>query len=401
MSENPGNPRLERRDTENRTRVLPNASQGDFKSALFTLLNYPRLLNGMPCPCSSGVGSPTCNRRVVGSRSSPSAADFQFACRAGNLSASRSNLSSSTSTQLQLPPRRTGFNPQPGHCRISASESCRMMPLFGGFSRDHLFPPPFNSGAVAYAPRFTLIGSQDLDVKSRPNLRTHSLLDVNTARLARRSDEALGVRVSVARIAPSLLYLERAGLHHRLKIRYTRSRWLLTTNLRVPTLNCFSANTPSGNGMLGQRSRVERVNRRPAASRKQLVQLQACARKNCDRLHTVERFPTQTDTARLPPGRTGFIPRGRVTPGFSRVGILPDDAVGRWVFSGVSRLPRHFISALLHAQSPSSALKTSLLEPPKYHLHSLPTLIKEEKKGGGDSYQLWSLIATTRSDSKS
>ncbi|KAJ8893683.1 hypothetical protein PR048_006283 [Dryococelus australis] len=34
--------------------------------------------------------------------------------------------------------------------------------------------------------------------------------DGNTARLARRSDEALGVRVSVARIAPSLLDLERA-----------------------------------------------------------------------------------------------------------------------------------------------------------------------------------------------
>ncbi|KAJ8889205.1 hypothetical protein PR048_008703 [Dryococelus australis] len=33
---------------------------------------------------------------------------------------------------------------------------------------------------------------------------------VNTARLARRSDEALGVRISVARIAPSLLDLERA-----------------------------------------------------------------------------------------------------------------------------------------------------------------------------------------------
>ncbi|KAJ8877309.1 hypothetical protein PR048_021763 [Dryococelus australis] len=37
--------------------------------------------------------------------------------------------------------------------------------------------------------------------------------DGNTARLARRSDEALGVRVSVARIAPSLLDLGSAGSH--------------------------------------------------------------------------------------------------------------------------------------------------------------------------------------------
>ncbi|KAJ8867590.1 hypothetical protein PR048_031392 [Dryococelus australis] len=35
-------------------------------------------------------------------------------------------------------------------------------------------PPPLNSGAAPYSPRFTLIDSQDLGVKSRPNLSTHS-----------------------------------------------------------------------------------------------------------------------------------------------------------------------------------------------------------------------------------
>ncbi|KAJ8872296.1 hypothetical protein PR048_025900 [Dryococelus australis] len=33
---------------------------------------------------------------------------------------------------------------------------------------------------------------------------------------------------------------------------------------------------------------------------------------------------------------------------FSHVGIVPDDAVGRWVFSGISRFPRSFIPVLLH-----------------------------------------------------
>ncbi|KAJ8866964.1 hypothetical protein PR048_032826 [Dryococelus australis] len=49
--------------------------------------------------------------------------------------------------------------------------------------------------------------------------------------------------------------------------------------------------------------------------------------------------------------------------GFSRVRIVQDDAVGRQVFSGISRFPRLFIPALLHnpLQSPSSALKTSML----------------------------------------
>ncbi|KAJ8894348.1 hypothetical protein PR048_006976 [Dryococelus australis] len=61
-------------------------------------------------------------------------------------------------------------------------------------------------------------------------------------------------------------------------------------------------------------------------------------------------------------GEPGSIP-GRATPGFSRVGIVPDDAARRRVFSEISRFPRPCISALLHSQVllPSSALKTSLL----------------------------------------
>ncbi|KAJ8890882.1 hypothetical protein PR048_010391 [Dryococelus australis] len=57
---------------------------------------------------------------------------------------------------------------------------------------------------------------------------------------------------------------------------------------------------------------------------------------------------------------SGSIP-GRVT-GFSQVGIVPDDAVGLWVFSGISRPPPLHSSATPYSlQSPSSALKTSLL----------------------------------------
>ncbi|KAJ8870092.1 hypothetical protein PR048_029103 [Dryococelus australis] len=58
-------------------------------------------------------------------------------------------------------------------------------------------------------------------------------------------------------------------------------------------------------------------------------------------------------------GESGSIP-GRATPGFSLVGIVPDNAAGQLVFSGISRFPRPFIPTLLHAHltSPSSALKT-------------------------------------------
>ncbi|KAJ8881458.1 hypothetical protein PR048_017939 [Dryococelus australis] len=60
-------------------------------------------------------------------------------------------------------------------------------------------------------------------------------------------------------------------------------------------------------------------------------------------------------------GEQSSIP-GRVTPAFSHVGIVPDDAAGRWVFWGISRFPCPFIPALFHTHllSPSSALKTSV-----------------------------------------
>ncbi|KAJ8870501.1 hypothetical protein PR048_029524 [Dryococelus australis] len=45
--------------------------------------------------------------------------------------------------------------------------------VFSGISS---FPPPFHSGADPYSPCFTLIGSRDLDLKSRPNLSTHSIV---------------------------------------------------------------------------------------------------------------------------------------------------------------------------------------------------------------------------------
>ncbi|KAJ8865829.1 hypothetical protein PR048_033351 [Dryococelus australis] len=66
----------------------------------------------------------------------------------------------------RLAPRRARF----GFRRIFA----RGNRWSAGFLRDLPFPPPLHSGAASYSPRFTLIGSQDNDVKSRPNLFTHS-----------------------------------------------------------------------------------------------------------------------------------------------------------------------------------------------------------------------------------
>ncbi|KAJ8878046.1 hypothetical protein PR048_022509 [Dryococelus australis] len=53
-------------------------------------------------------------------------------------------------------------------------ESCRTMSLVGGFSRGSPVIPSLSFRRRSI-PRFTPIGSHDLDVKSRPNIFTHSL----------------------------------------------------------------------------------------------------------------------------------------------------------------------------------------------------------------------------------
>ncbi|KAJ8875088.1 hypothetical protein PR048_022979 [Dryococelus australis] len=186
------------------------------------------------------------------------------------------------------PPTKTNRAQSPaGSPDFCKWASCRTMPLVGGFSRGSpaSSAPSFRHRSMITS--ITLIRSQDLAVKSCPNLFTHyngntlwvytnqvrargppegrcgiwprdvartefkgekygstprkatghrkrplrltyaktrgpnparrvrrpaiQRYDGNTARLARRSDEALDVRVSVARIAPSLLDLGRAA----------------------------------------------------------------------------------------------------------------------------------------------------------------------------------------------
>ncbi|KAJ8878498.1 hypothetical protein PR048_019076 [Dryococelus australis] len=86
-----------------------------------------------------------------------------------------------------FPPRRAGFYSRRGRSRIFARGT---MPLAGRFSRGSPVSP-----ALAF---------------HRCSILTSPTTTETLARLARRSDKALGVRVTVARIAPSLLDLGRA-----------------------------------------------------------------------------------------------------------------------------------------------------------------------------------------------
>ncbi|KAJ8868508.1 hypothetical protein PR048_030036 [Dryococelus australis] len=85
--------------------------------------------------------------------------------------------------------------------------------------------------------------------------------------------------------------------------------------------------------------------------------------KNIPNLFTHSRATVAKRLACSPPTKANRVQSlGRTTTGISLLGIVPDDAAGRRVFSGVSRFPRPFILALLHTHlSPSSALQTSLL----------------------------------------
>ncbi|KAJ8871180.1 hypothetical protein PR048_027486 [Dryococelus australis] len=87
-------------------------------------------------------------------------------------------------------------------------------------------------------------------------------------------------------------------------------------------------------------------------------------------------------------GETGSIPSA-VAPGFSHVGIVPDDAAGQRIFSGISHFPRRCIPVLLHyhLSSPSSALNKSMLRathiPPSPYILLLRYLSTSPSEGCG------------------
>ncbi|KAJ8886093.1 hypothetical protein PR048_012302 [Dryococelus australis] len=79
-------------------------------------------------------------------------------------------------TQLSEPgliPRGVAYGNRAGRCRLSV-----------GFLGDLPFPLPFHSGTASS----TLIGSQELDVKSRPNRFTHTPLCMSLFSLTNKSE---------------------------------------------------------------------------------------------------------------------------------------------------------------------------------------------------------------------
>ncbi|KAJ8887415.1 hypothetical protein PR048_013630 [Dryococelus australis] len=108
-------------------------------------------------------------------------------------------------------------------------ESCRMMPLVGGFSRGFPVSSSLSFQHCSIYTSIILIGSQDLDVKSRPNLFTHSAFSLEEGNggysdvtpVTRLSPETLGTlelkilnytdQYFGARIRPSNISLRKPG----------------------------------------------------------------------------------------------------------------------------------------------------------------------------------------------
>ncbi|KAJ8898127.1 hypothetical protein PR048_003487 [Dryococelus australis] len=82
------------------------------------------------------------------------------------------------SLACRLPPRRTGLNPPRSLRDFRMWESCRTMPLVGGSSRGYHVFSALSFRRCSILTSLTLINSQDLAVKSRPNLFTHSLNEI-------------------------------------------------------------------------------------------------------------------------------------------------------------------------------------------------------------------------------
>ncbi|KAJ8870018.1 hypothetical protein PR048_029029 [Dryococelus australis] len=94
-----------------------------------------------------------------------------------------------------------GSNPGSSNVGIMLHDAARRRVFSGGIR----FFPPFHSGAAPFSPRFTL-SSQDLAVKSRPNLSVHNVINLNA------TGAALGERLACSPSTKANLVQSPAGL---------------------------------------------------------------------------------------------------------------------------------------------------------------------------------------------
>ncbi|KAJ8897435.1 hypothetical protein PR048_002781 [Dryococelus australis] len=167
-------------------------------------------------------------------------------------------------------------------------ESCRTMPLVGGFSRE--------------SPIFPALSFRRCSVLT--SLHPHRLSRKYTSDVTRRQRPY--VREDGRSVGGQLAGCRRAGL---------------------PEFRLWGS--------------PEQCSGTPGAGQLPL-QRETRSSQYSNRATVSERFNLLTSTR-----RSSFNPRPGHS-GFAYAGIVPDDSVGQWVFSGISRFPRPFTSVLLH-----------------------------------------------------
>ncbi|KAJ8871789.1 hypothetical protein PR048_028129 [Dryococelus australis] len=352
---------------------------------------------------------------------------------------------------------RTGFNARPDHSRIFASGNragrCRWSADFLG---DLASPPPplrpLHSGAAPFSPRFTLIGSQDLVVKSRPNLSPQwPSTELGWGGKAEKSLELMGVvwicdylvlrsggcldfvmnRVVVtldgvvrlvslllkevegwwkAHVPQRELFLRRDPLGliilfaFAVDCNFGRTSLLRRSRMNKVFLVRYAAKQPPVTAIItkvlpetsvvtsrGQEEKKTPIFRVFATGSRGYVMdspiAHAVEPPACRDLNSASRFARHTAMSAAQLGPRLATPVGTIVWGvgrawpkhstpikanrvrFPHVGIVPDDAVSYRVFSGISRIPRHYVP-----DSPMSAFKklvqTSSLTHSTNYLHT-------------------------------
>ncbi|KAJ8871289.1 hypothetical protein PR048_027597 [Dryococelus australis] len=261
----------------------------------------------------------------------------------------------------------------------------RMMPLVGRFSR--ISPASLLPCILALlhtrisSPDF---GSEDLYVKSRPNIFTPLLYDMSEKRMtsAAPTPEILGEAAS----EPKHFRVYESGRRVVTCARVYRERWkgvCVCVCVCLWTLTVSGGPTRKQTSLLSDRNatshdnwvvaratfyqlstiyrgELDIVGRTRYANKISAVERDKEGRKEVEEWGGKERQREQEN----PPhsqhlekvrllashqGEPGSIP-GRVTPGFSQVVIVPDDGAGSRVFPGISRFPSPCIPVLLHSR---------------------------------------------------
>ncbi|KAJ8866079.1 hypothetical protein PR048_033603 [Dryococelus australis] len=252
----------------------------------------------------------------------------------------------------------------------------------GIFSGISLFPPPLHSGAAPHSPRFTLTSSQDLAVKSSPNIFTSLTIRCGKIHWVERDPGAYSkkffawtshiptnisshhTQVISSRTCRTIVLLHATAVQYRIS----------PSNVSAP-VSCHHfkrAHLPGG-AFANNPPHFARKSGKYPRPRQALRNWDACrvcgpftnaALASCRAARAVTPVQAVRDELCSIPGR--------VTPGFSQLGIVPDNAAGRLVFSGISRY--------LHVPSFRFLLHTHLASP-RFTLIGSPDLdVKEQLK---------------------